>query len=61
MSDKQKISCSVGPSSLTLIVLFFSWAKMVGYIDLSWWIILSPIYVPSAFVLLVGLLIFLAQ
>lgn len=36
--------------SLSLILVLFIALKLLGYIDWSWWWVLSPIWVPAFFI-----------
>lgn len=40
---------------LTLLLILFIGLKLTGYIDWSWWWVLSPIWVPLALIIVVAL------
>lgn len=43
MADK-KISVTVGPNFFALLTIVFITLKLTGYINWSWWWVLSPIW-----------------
>ena len=45
MKNKTKISC-LPPITITLIFLAFFFAKIFNYIDWSWWLVFSPLWIP---------------
>jgi len=48
-----------GTSLCTLLTVAFVVLKLTGFIDWSWWWVLSPIWIPTALVLVVLAVIFL--
>ena len=52
-------SSSTGPGLATLLTVLFVGLKLTGYIEWSWWWVLSPLWISGglALVLIVGLLI----
>ena len=55
-NNNMSIRCSGWLS--TLLTVLFVGLKLTNYIDWSWWWVLSPLWIPSALVLLVVLLLF---
>lgn len=47
---------SSGVSFLDLLTLAFIILKLIGYIDWSWWWVLSPIWIPLIILLVVYLI-----
>lgn len=45
-------SSSAGPGFISLLTLIFITLKLTGYIDWSWWAVLSPIWVTALVVCL---------
>ena len=56
MSDKSSSSSSGGIGFLGLLTILFIALKLTGHIDWSWWWVLSPIWMPIALVVLVGII-----
>lgn len=44
----EKTSFNWGDGFLTLLTILFIGLKLTGYIDWSWWWVLSPIWIPFA-------------
>jgi len=60
MSKNYHTSSSGGIGFIGLLTILFIGLKLTGYIDWSWWLVLSPIWVGTLIaliILLVGLLI----
>jgi hypothetical protein len=51
--EKKKVKISIGPGFLGCLCLMFTWMKLTGRIDWSWWLVMSPIWGPVALVLAV--------
>ena len=45
---------------LTLLTIVFFLAKILGYIDWSWWLVLAPTLIPAAIVMCFLAFMFLA-
>ena len=58
MADKT-VSVQVGPGFLSLLTIVFITLKLTGYIAWSWWYVLSPFWIPLAFVLGLFAIVFL--
>lgn len=58
MADKT-VSVQVGPGFLSLLTIVFVTLKLTGYIAWSWWYVLSPFWIPLAFVLGLFAIVFL--
>ena len=62
MSNNSKTTTQIGGVSfLGLLTLLFIALKLIGTITWSWWLILAPLWIPSALglsVLVVGLVAF---
>lgn len=55
MSDSSSVSIDCGGFCSLLAVLFIG-LKLTGYISWSWWWVLSPIWIPLAFIALIFLI-----
>ena len=53
MADKESGGSSGGISFVGLLTIVFITLKLTGYIDWSWWWVLSPIWISSAIVAVV--------
>lgn len=53
MSSNTTSSSSGGIGFVGLLTILFIALKLTNYIDWSWWWVLSPIWMPMAFVLLI--------
>lgn len=52
---KKSIGCL---SPLTVIIfLAFFFAKITGYLDWSWWWIFSPLWIPSAIIITICIIV----
>ena len=58
MSDKAKISVQIG-SFPTLLTIAFIVLKLCNVISWSWWWVLSPLWIPTAIVILGLLFLFI--
>lgn len=56
MADK-KISVTVGPNFFALLTIVFITLKLTGYINWSWWWVLSPIWGSFAAALVIVLIV----
>jgi len=52
-------SASGGSFFFSMLTVLFIGLKLTGYIDWSWWWVLSPLWIPAAVVLLILLLLLL--
>lgn len=59
MSDSKNVSVSVGPGAFGLLTILFAFAKIKGYIDWSWWLVLAPMWVPFTLVIAFFVFIFI--
>lgn len=50
MSTKTNVSWGTGPGFLGALALLLIFLKLWGKIDWSWWWILAPIWMPTAFI-----------
>ena len=55
-----KVNITVGPGFFALLTLLFIGLKLGHVIDWSWWWVLGPIWIPSAVLLAIFGLVFLA-
>ena len=46
-----------GPSLAVLLLVLFIGLKLTGYIDWSWWWVLSPLWIPFSIAFIIGFLI----
>lgn len=53
MSDRSSSSSSGGIGFVGLLTIVFITLKLLGYIDWSWWWVLSPIWIATIIVVLV--------
>lgn len=63
MSNQSSASASGGAGFVSLLTVLFIGLKLTGYIDWSWWWVLSPIWISWAVllvVLAVGVAIYVA-
>lgn len=51
--SKNNNSSSTGISFLDLLAIVFIVLKLTGYIDWSWWWVLSPIWIPVIILLII--------
>lgn len=49
---------STGISFTSLLAVAFIVLKLIGYIDWSWWWVLSPLWIPAAVALAILLVVF---
>jgi hypothetical protein len=59
MSNNTSSSSSGGIGFMGLLTIVFIVLKLTGYIDWSWWWVLSPLWVGLALLVLVFLILFL--
>ena len=57
LDEKLAVLRSGGPSILTLLTVLFIGLKLGNVIDWSWWWVLSPLWIPLAFGLVLIVLI----
>lgn len=57
LDEKLKVLRSGGPSILTLLTVLFIGLKLGNVIDWSWWWVVSPLWIPLAFGLVLIVLI----
>lgn len=57
LDEKLTVLRSGGPSILTLLTVLFVGLKLGNVIDWSWWWVLSPLWIPLAFGLVIVILI----
>ena len=55
ISDKINIGC-LSPIWIVVFLAFF-WAKILGYINWSWWLVFTPIWVPVVFAIIIFIII----
>lgn len=55
------VSLAGGGFFVKMLTVLFIGLKLTGYIDWSWWWVLSPLWIPAAVVLLILLLLLLFQ
>jgi hypothetical protein len=53
MSNNKKNNRAEGVSFLGLLTLLFIALKLTGFIDWSWWWVLSPLWIPTSIALLI--------
>lgn len=58
MSDKTEVTCQ-GIGFPGLLAILFIGLKLTGYIDWSWWWVLSPLWIPLVFFVVVIFFIFI--
>lgn len=59
--QEQNNSKIVGDITLSLLLVAFVVLKLCGVIDWSWWWVLSPLWIPLGFVILVLLVLGIAK
>ncbi len=59
--QEQNNSNVVGDITLSLLLVAFVVLKLCGVIDWSWWWVLSPLWIPLGFVILVLLVLGIAK
>jgi len=59
--QEQNNSKVVGDITLSLLLVAFVVLKLCGVIDWSWWWVLSPLWIPLGFVILVLLVLGIAK
>lgn len=47
----------IGFGFLDALAILFIALKLLGYITWSWWWVLSPIWIPAAFALVIGIIV----
>lgn len=57
LDEKLTVLRSGGPSILTLLTVLFVGLKLGNVIDWSWWWVLSPLWIPLVFGLVIVILI----
>lgn len=57
MSNSTKVVVDNSSIFTTLLAVLFIGLKLTGHIDWSWWWVLSPLWIPFALVLTIGLII----
>lgn len=55
--SKTSTSSNSGIGFFGLLTLLFVGLKLTGYINWSWWWVLSPVWIPFAFGVIIGLFI----
>ena len=60
LDEKLTVLRSGGPSILTLLTVLFIGLKLGNVIDWSWWWVLSPLWIPLAFGLVLIIIIIIA-
>jgi len=53
MSNNKKNNRAEGVGFLGLLALLFITLKLTGFIDWSWWWVLSPLWIPTSIALLI--------
>lgn len=53
MSNNKKNGSTEGVGFLGLLTLIFITLKLTGFIDWSWWWVLSPLWIPTSIALLI--------
>lgn len=53
MSNNKKNNRAEGVGFLGLLALIFITLKLAGFIDWSWWWVLSPLWIPTSIALLI--------
>jgi len=53
MSNNKKNGSTEGVGFLGLLALLFITLKLTGFIDWSWWWVLSPLWIPTSIALLI--------
>ena len=59
MTNKANVSSSSGVGFTSLLTVMFIGLKLIGYIDWSWWWVLSPIWISIAVVVAILATVFL--
>lgn len=59
MSNEKKTTVTVGFPTGTILTLIFVTLKLMGYIDWSWWWVLSPIWIGLGLVVVLLLILLL--
>ena len=54
-NDKINIGC-LSPIWIVVFLAFF-WAKILGYINWSWWLIFTPIWAPVVFAIIIFIIV----
>ena len=54
-NDKINIGC-LSPIWIVVFLAFF-WAKTLGYINWSWWLVFTPIWAPVIFAIIIFIII----
>ena len=57
-NSSSAVAISGGTSVFALLTAVFAGAKLTGYSDMSWWIVFSPLWGPTLFIIGVMLIIF---
>ena len=58
MSDNKQIQAS-GINFFGLLAIVFITLKLIGYINWSWWWVLSPLWLPFSVIVSVGVFVFI--